>query len=204
MIARSRSILPLLLTVAVVAVFGADAFAAEAGGHEPHVANWWGLGKEHQEAPALGWMSLTFLTFVGILVAWVRKPLAGFLENRSSEVRRALEEAQQAKAEAEARAAESEERLRKLDEEVAALKDDFRRRGEAELERLEAAAKSTSERIAKDAEDTISAEYEKARESLKAEGARLALELAEERIKGAVGNQDHDRLHQSFIQDLSV
>lgn len=198
--------LPLLALVAVVAALVAPdlAFAAGGEGHEPHVANWWGLGKEHQEAPALGWLSITFLIFVGAVFKWAKKPLQTFLESRSSEVRQALEEATRAKVEAEARAAEYEERLRKLDEEIAALKDEFRGRGEAEAERIEAAARSAAERINKDTEDTIAAEYEKAREALKAEGARLALELAEDRIRGAVDKGDHERLYQSFIQDLSA
>lgn len=197
--------LPLLVAISTV-LFGADVLAAGGAehGHEPHVANWFGLGRQHQEAPALGWMMVTFAVFVAILVGWVRKPLGNYLEARSGEVRRALMEAQQAKAEAEARAAESEERLRKLDAEVAALTAEFRAQGEAELVRLEAAARATAERIAKDAEDTLAAESERAREALKAEAAKLALELAEARIRGAIADGDHQRLTQSFIQDLSA
>ena len=192
------------LCLAAVPALASGGEGAAAGHHPPHVANWWGLGSEHAGAPALGWLGLTWLLFMGVLVSWVRKPLRAYLETRSSEVRKALEEAQAAKAEAEARAAASEARLSQLDADIAALKDEFRAQGEAEMARLEEAAKASAERIAKDAQGTIEAEMEKAREVLKAEGAKLALELAEESVRGAAGAADHQRLYQSFLSDLSA
>lgn len=205
-IAKSPLFLLGLLAV-LFAALGPDVAFAAGGGeghHEPHVANWWGLGKEYQDAPALGWVTLTWLIFVGLLYRFVKRPLKEYLEARSDGVRRALEEAQSARAEAEARAAEAEERLRRLDDEIAALKDEFRRRGEAEAQRLEALGKQTAERIAKDTEETIAAEYERAETALKAEAARLALEIAEERIRGAISPDDHKRLHKGFVQDVSA
>lgn len=211
-----RSTLRFSLKDAALALGGAlcaslsspPALAASGGGgahgHEPHVANWFGLGSQHQQTPALGWMMFTFAVFVTLLFVWARRPLARHLESRSAGIRKALEEAQQARADAEARAAETEARLAQLDAEVAALKEEFRNQGQAEFARLEETARAAAARIAKDAEDTIQAETARARESLKAEGARLALGLAEERIARAMAPADQQRLAQAFIHDLSA
>jgi F-type H+-transporting ATPase subunit b len=134
----------------------------------------------------------------------VKRPLTGHLENRSDEVKKALEEAAKAKAEAEAAAREYEDRLSKLDGEIDALKADFKSRGEAELKRFEEAGKAQAARILKDAEDTINAEVEKAQNELKAEASRLSIELAEERIAKALDNKDHDRLTKAFLDDIAA
>lgn len=183
----------------------ASALAASGGDHhEPHVANWWGaLSEQNAEAPALGWMTVTFLIFVAIVAASVRRPLGGYLAARSDEVKKALEEAKQARADAEARAREYEERLANLDSEIEALKQDFRSRGDAEMRRLEQAGKAAADRVVKDAEDTIAAEYDRAQHALKQEAARLSLEMAEETLRGVIGSEDHQRLEKAFLADVA-
>ena len=62
---------------------------------------------------------------------------------------------------------------------------------------------AASERILKDAEDTISAEFEKAQTALKLEASRLALSVAEDTIRSNIANDDHVRLEQGFIADVA-
>lgn len=200
---RLRNDFPVSWVLGTSLLYSSLAFAS-GDGHGPHITNWFQLGSEYQNTPALGWLSFTFFTFAGMLVFWVRKPLGRYLATRSDSVSKALTEAKKAKEAAEARAAESAAKLSALEGEIEALKAEFRAQGEAELRRMEEAAKATAARINKDAEDTLQAETERARELLKAEGARIALQLAEERIRGAVADADHARLTQNFIQDLSA
>lgn len=199
--------LPFYAVVAATSLLAPGAASAASGGddhHAPHVENWWGaLSETNAEAPALGWMIVTFATFLAILYASVRRPLGTYLAARSDEVKKALEEAKQARAEAEAKAREYEERLANLDSEIDALKQDFRSRGEAEMRRLEQAGKHAAERIAKDAEDTIAAELDRAQQALKQEAAKVALELAEETVRGVIKTDDHKRLEQAFLADVA-
>lgn len=175
-----------------------------AGDHAPHVANWFGLGSQYLHEPALGWLMVTFVLFALLIVGAARRPLGRHLQNRADGIRRALAEAQEARADAEARAAASEARLAQLDAEVQDLKAEFRRQGEAELARMEQAANAAAARLHKDAEDTLRAEAKRHQEALKREGARIALELAEQRVRSAVADGDRQRLTQNFIQDLSA
>lgn len=186
--------------VALAAEHGADA----AGHHAPHVANWWGIGEQYAQTPALGWVTVTFLIFVGALVYFARKPLTNHLVSRADTIETAIKEAQAAKAAAEARARDAEEKLAALAGEVDKMKADFESQGKAEADRIKMAAKDMAKKISRDAEDTINAEIERAREQLRAEASRLALQLAEERIKQMLTAADDDRLKGSLISELSA
>ncbi len=175
-----------------------------AGHHEPHVANWWGIGEKYAETPALGWLTITFLIFAGGVVYFVRKPLSSHLVARADTVERAIAEATKAREDAERRARDAEARLAALDGEVKRMKADFTLQGKAEADRIEKTAADMAIKIAKDAEDTIGAETDRARESLRAEASKLALQLAEERIKAMLSAADDERLKKSLISDLSA
>lgn len=193
----------------IVALLASARALAEAAGHggahgEPHVANWWHVGAEHADAPALGLLVITFVIFVVGLVVLVRPKLAVYLETRSDDVRKAIEEARRARDAAEARAREAEQKLANLASEMQRLKGDFEAQGRAELERVEAMAQDAAARIARDAQDTIEAERARAQLALQAEAARLALELAEEKIRGALSPEDDARLRRALLAGLEI
>ena len=170
----------------------------------PHVANWWTLGEAVKETPALGFLMITFLVFVAIIVVSARKPLTTYLETRSKDVQKAIDEARAAKEDAERRARAAEARYAALEQETARLKSDFETQGKAELERLVQVGKDAAARIAKDTEDTLAAETERSRSILRREAARLALEIAEQRIQRALTPDDDVRLQKSLVQDLGA
>lgn len=200
--ASAAAVLPLLASTTAFAK-GGEAAGGHGGAHVPHVANWWHFGAEWAHAPALGWMFVTFLTFCGIVIYFVRTPLSDFLQTRSDAVRNALAEAQEARADAEAKARDYETRLARLDDEVASLRQEFTDRGAAEAKRLEEVGEQTAIRIARDAEETIAAESERAQIALASEAARLAISLAEKKITVAASAADDARLHTAFLSDLS-
>lgn len=196
------------VALAASAVASSSVLAAGGGGegahHEPHVANWWGLGSQYAQSPALGFVTITFLIFVSALL-WILKPrIRSLLEERAYNVRKAIEEAQRARADAEARARDAEAKLAALAGEMAKLRGEFELQGKTEMQRIEKMAGETAVRIAKDAEDTITAETERARQVLRAEAAKLALELAEERIRGALSGDDDTRLQKALIAGLAA
>ncbi len=174
--------------------------------HVPHLSdiNMWGMGEKYADMPALGWLTITFFIFVAVVVTFARKPLSTYLETRADTVERAIAEATRAKNDAERRARDAEAKLAALDTEVRAMKADFEAQGKADAERIEKAAAEMSLKIAKDAEDTIGAEIQRAREQLRAEASKLALALAEERIKGLLNDADDARLKTSLINDLAA
>ena len=162
------------------------------------------MGEQYANTPALGWLTITFLIFVGVLVFFGRPAIKRHLETRADVVERAIAEARRAKEDAERRAADAEQKLAALAGEVEKMKGGFAAQGKLESERIAAAAEEMSKKIGRDAEDTITAEIERAKEALRLEASKLALQLAEERIKTMLSAADDDKLKQSLIQGLSA
>jgi F-type H+-transporting ATPase subunit b len=195
-------LLGLGLALVSSSALAAGGAATDSAHGEAHI-NWWGLGKEYAHAPALGLLFVTFFVFLFGLVFLLKMPLQVHLENRSDLVKKAIEEARRAKDAAEARARDAEQKLRDLDDEIQKMKRDFETQGKAEAERIEKVAHAAASRIQKDAEDTIAAERERAMQVLRAEAAKLALQLAEERIKGALTPTDDLRLQKTLVEHLA-
>lgn len=187
-----------LTLLPAIALAAEEAHGGGGGHHAPHV-EWW---KPSMAAPPVGWLIVDFAIFLFLLVRFGGGPLSSYLTNRHNAVKKAIEEAQAAKAEAERKAREYDERVRSLDAEVAKIRDEFKRSGEAVQARVLESAKRSAERIAADAKSTIAAEEARAQQQLKAEAARLALELAEKAVREKVGAPDHKRLNEDFVREL--
>lgn len=153
-----------------------------ASSSEHHPINWWGMGAEFKDAPALGWLTLTFLIFIFALIKAVRKPLSLYLETRSNDIRKAIEEGQRARSEGEEKLKLFEEKLRGLDQEIENLKKTFREQAQAEKIEKERLAREASERIIKDTKDTIKASFERSKTRLAEEVIRTALAEAQKTI----------------------
>ncbi|MFH1810929.1 MAG: ATP synthase F0 subunit B [Pseudomonadota bacterium] len=197
----TRALAALATGILATALAG-SALASEGGGHgggTPHI-NWWTFTPGPHEGAALGWLLVDFAIFVTLVVVFARKPLTEFLESRSLKIRRALDEAKQAKEQAEARAAELEKRLKDLDKEIGTLRDDIKQMGERERTQLEADGKKAAERVAQDTQSQVQSELDRARGILKAEAVALAMELAEQKLRGQLGAADYRRLNTEFVQ----
>jgi F-type H+-transporting ATPase subunit b len=194
-------------TVVVTSVLLSASAALAAGGggghHEPHIANVWGLGEKYADTPALGWLSITFAIFAFGLVRLAGPALKKHLVTRADTIEHAMAEAKKAKEDAERRAKDAEAKLAALEGEVARMQADFEAQGKLEAERIQKAAEEMAKKIAKDAEDTIGAETQRAREHLRAEASALALQLAEERIKKLLTPADDQKLTKTLISELS-
>lgn len=194
-----------IVVVSAALLSATSALAAGGGGghHEPHIANVWGLGEKYAETPALGWLSITFAIFAFGLVRIAGPAIKKHLVTRADAIEQAMAEAKKAKEDAERRAQDAEAKLAALEGEVARMQSDFEAQGKLEAERIQKAAADMAKKIAKDAEDTIGAETQRAREQLRAEASALALQLAEERIKKLLIAADDQKLTKTLITELS-
>lgn len=173
-----------LLTVALLAPGVA---LAQEGGHE-------GGGLETLLAHAFN-----FLLLLGVLIYVLRKPLTQFFANRRRTIQHDLERAGALLAEAQARLAEWEGRIARLDAEVAGIQVAVRERAEAERGRILEEARVSAERIRRDAQAAVEQEARRARETLRAEAAELAVELATKLVREQVTEADHTRLLDEFV-----
>lgn len=187
---------------------GHDQPAAHAGAeHTPGTpaAEGHGEGAEHHDSgdPMILWKWINFgILFIG-LGYLAAKNLPPFFAGRTAEIQQGIAEAAKLKASAEAKAAEMDKRMAQLGAEIESLRASGRQELAAEGERIR---KETADSIAK-VQSSAAAEIESAtkaaRQELKIFSAQLAVDLAEQRIRGRVAGGEA-ALVDKFIRNLET
>ncbi len=170
--------------------------------HAPHIANWWTL--TNQEAPALGWLIVTFVTFVALVYKFGVAKLQAHVAERHTNVKEAIEKARIAKEKAEAEKASFEARIAQLDDEISLLKNDFRAQGQKERDRLVSIGAKGAERILRDAEDSIAAKGRMVEKSLRDELLEKAFRIVDDKIASEVKAGDLSRLEGELGASISM
>jgi F-type H+-transporting ATPase subunit b len=170
-----------------------------------HAINWWHMGSAYKDAPALGWLIITFIIFVYGIIKVINKPLALYLEMRSKTIKEQIEEGIRAKKEGEEKLHEYEEKLKTLDKEIENLRKHVLDQAESEKQEREKLFLEMKDRIIKEADDTIKADYIRYKNRLAEEAIKKALQEAENIIKNNRHKQDEidQALRIKFLQDLS-
>lgn len=170
---RLRSLAPVLAALLVSLGSPSPLFAAE-GGELPRIVN--------------------FAILAALLVLVLRKPLADFLNAKTTQIREELQEARSRETNAEVERKRAEELLAGLDQEVKKAKDEAIRAAQAERERILKTAEQEASRIRAIAKKEIDAEVEAGRRRLFARATELSVDLAHKKIASSMTDTDRDRL----------
>ena len=185
-----------LAYVSVVVLAASAGFASEGGGGGHHADS----GAQMKD---FGWRVLNFAVLIGILVWAIKKAnVGGTLADRQAQIEKDLQEAQQGRAAAEAKLADYRGKLDAASKEIDELHAAIIREGEQEKERIIAEAKTAAGKIAAQAAQSAEQEVLKARSELRAEAARLAVEIASGKLAGAVQKADHDRFVGEYLDKV--
>lgn len=191
----ARTVTSVALGVLVLGV-AAAAFASEGAGGAHH-ANGGAQMKDFM------WRCIDFALLAGLAVWAIKKAdVKGSLAARRTGIERALKEAVQAKEAAEAKFKEYSSRLEQANKEIETISQNMKREGELEKERIIAEAQSAADRIKAQAQSAAAQEVLKARGELRAEAARLAVELAEQKIRKNIAKGDQDKLVGEYISKV--
>jgi F-type H+-transporting ATPase subunit b len=181
-----------ILLLALLAGFG---YANEGGGE----AHGGGHGGAAQWKDFM-WRCIDFAALVLIMVWAVKKAdMKKALADRQAGIDKALREADELKSAAEKKFAEYNARLAQANKEAEELQKIIREDGLAEKARIVAEAKVAAERIKDQAKVMADQEIARARAELRAEASHLAVQLAEQTLKGAMGPADQDRLVGEYL-----
>jgi len=193
---RSKKTIITLAYVSAIVLLASTGFASEAGG-----------GAHHPDSGAqmkdFGWRVLNFAVLAGIIVWALKKAdIRGSLAARQADIEKSLKDAESARDAAEAKLREYGVKLDQASKEIDELHAAIIREGEQEKARIVAEANSAAEKIV--AQAALSAEQEtvKARNELRAEAARLAVELATGKLTGAIQKNDHDRFVGEYLDKV--
>ena len=159
-------------------------------------------GKEHEGGMEI-WKVANFLLLVGILGYMIRKNGAPLLAARSREIYDGLAAGEKAQAEAQARAAAVAKRLSGLETEIAGMRDSARTERENEAERLRHDTNSEMMRIRQQVLMEIESSTKQARLEVQRHAARLAVDLAETKIRERMSPATQASLVTGFVADVS-
>ena len=146
------------------------------------------------------WANFALLALgLGYLIAKALPPL---LQSRNEEIQRGIAEARKIRQDAEQRAAAVEAKTRALGADIERLKSESKAEMQQEAERIRQETAAQIARLQQKADDEIEASGKAARRELRAYAAKLALDLAEQRVRNRVDAGAGDALTVSFIRDL--
>lgn len=150
---------------------------------------------------ALKWANFAVLAIgTGYLIA---KTLPPMFRSRTEEIQAGIKEAQALKQDAERRAAEMEARLAALGTEIEKFRSQARAEMEQESARIAESTKRELEKIQQQTELEIQTFGKISQRELKGFGAKLALELAEARIRASLDAGAQAALFKDFVQGLA-
>jgi F-type H+-transporting ATPase subunit b len=177
-----------LLMVAAYLVLPEAALAAEGGSK-------WGA-----------WLAIGKVFNLGLVIfvlVWItRKPLKEFFASRTLSIQEQLLQAQRAREEAETKLAEIEARMKHLDDELQQIKAGAEQEARQEYDRLIAEAERDAEKIIDRARQEIDGLMRAAHMELKAHVAKFSVQLAEQKIRAEITEEDQSRLFGNFVNQL--
>ncbi len=185
-----------LLTTSVVLV-GQEHPAAPAESHQSTAAE---HGGGHDDLGTWKWVNFGILA---ALLGWAIATHAGpFFDGRIADIQKEINEAKQVRNEAEARATAIEVRLSSLDLELAQMRTCAKSEMEAEAARIQDETKRATARAGEQAQQEIAAMSKAAENELRHEASRLALALAETKLKSRMSPANEGSLVARFVAGL--
>ncbi|MGI8784908.1 MAG: hypothetical protein ACR2L2_14800 [Acidobacteriota bacterium] len=139
---------------------------------------------------------------LGILFFALRKSLPVIFANRREGIRRALEEAQRARQAAEAKLQSIEEKMSRLDIELESIRKSAEQEAEDERRRILEMSQQEADKIVATARQGIEGLTRNAEKELRRYAADLAVDLAETRLRHDVGEADHKKMFERFVDKL--
>jgi F-type H+-transporting ATPase subunit b len=183
----------LSIATSVLGIVIATAVIASEGGHGAEQYTFMG-----DWLPRL----INFAIIVGALVFFLRKPMRDMFKNRTAEIAKAMEESKAARERALAALAEMERKAREMDAETRTMIADAQVRGEKDKQALIEEGRKIVLDIQAQVKLGVEIEVQKAKADLAIEASRLAVDLAEGKIKDKITSQDHERIVKDYISSV--
>ena len=148
------------------------------------------------------WLWANFAILV-LALGYLSKKYGGpFLKGRQEGISKGIADAEVKKGDADRRVAEVNQKLASLDAEIANLKTQMREEQAQEAKRLADRNAAELARVQQQAEQEMEAAGKAARLELQAHAAKLALDLAEKKLRAGMTGEAQERLTRGFVESL--
>jgi F-type H+-transporting ATPase subunit b len=160
-----------------------------------------GGGKAAEQSPIWKW--LNFAILAGVLGWLTSKYLGPLLVSRSLQIQEGLAAGEKAKAEADARAAAVQSKLSTLGQVIERMKTDAREEREREADRIRRDTQTELARIQRQADQEIESAGKLALIELKRYAAKLAIDLAGQKVRARMSPETQAALFRNFIGEMA-
>lgn len=160
---------------------------------------------QEEASTTTGWIYrwINFSIFVALIVwGFTNKGTRAYFRNHQKSISDAIAESARAREEANLQERAAEQKMASLDSEIAELRSRARQESAAEAERIRALAREEAKRIEQSAQLEIRAAERAAQMQLKAIAARMAIERAEDLLRGRVNTKTESTLFRGFVSAL--
>ncbi len=184
---------------------GEEAAASEEHGehgHHPGIGDMFWLEAGPNGEPPFAGRVLSFFLWAFIIVYFGRKPIADFLAVRRKAIVDGLEEARRVEAAAQAKHEEYTARIENLDHEIAKLREEFKRAGMEERDRMVAEASGRAEKMHAEAKFLVDQQLKTLRQELTREAIEAAVGAAEKILRERATAADQQRLADEYLARL--
>ncbi|MBX2803435.1 MAG: hypothetical protein KTR31_37490 [Myxococcales bacterium] len=152
--------------------------------------------------PSLSFHLLNLAILIGLIVYFVRRPIADVFRNRALGIRKELTDSARRRDEAHQRHQDMVARLDRIEQEVSQMHEDAKEEAAREEQRLLERAEREAVRIGEQAERSIRDETTRATNALRREAVELAVKLAENTLRSSVASADQQSLAEAFLTSL--
>lgn len=171
-------------------------------GHHAGIGDMFWLETGPNGEPPFAGRVLSFAIWAFLLVYFGRKPISDFLAVRRKSIVDGLEEARRVEAAAQAKHEEYTARIENLDHEIAKLREEFKRAGMEERDRMVAEASSRAEKMHAEAKFLVDQQLKTLRQDLTREAIEAAVSAAEKILRERATAADQQRLADEYLARL--
>jgi len=145
---------------------------------------------------------INFLILLFVLHRLLYKPLLAKMDERSSAIKKSLDEAQAARADAARAQEENAARLKAAYAEAASIREQALRDAQEEARKNIESAQAQARKMVEDTKAQLDGEIRRAREELRREVSDLAIGVAEKLVRKSLRDEDHRRIVDDAIASL--
>ena len=179
------SILPIITTASL---------AYAAGGE--------GEGSSREMFIDFAWRVANFVVLVGFLYWFLAKKIKEFFFERRQSIKATIDEKVAEKEETEKKFREYSAKLDKATEEISNIFELIKSQGTIEKEKIIEDAKKAAEKMKEDTQARMEQEFKAARNQLRAEAAKLSVEMAEEILKKNITQEHHEYMVKDYLDKV--
>jgi F-type H+-transporting ATPase subunit b len=180
---------------------GTSEHAVAGGHHGPEAINWTDIFDNKR--PAVLALVINFGVLMTLYYMLGKKPITAALKQRRVTIGKDIDEAQQLLDEAKDRAKKYQAELNTADADAATAKASLISAGKGEVDRLLLEAQERADRMKRDADRLVDQERKQVHQDLLKETVDLAVEQAAKLLEKSVTADDHARLAQDLLAELT-